>query len=62
MTTSRRGMLPSGLPSGLCIPIRMLNVPFCNAALASVKELHKHVARHQEQLARFALPTTDISE
>jgi hypothetical protein len=39
-----------------------ISCPFCQEALLSVKEYQRHVGRHQEQLALFALPSLQTTD
>lgn len=48
-----------------CRPVRAedeMSCPMCHESLGSVKKYQRHVGRHQEQLAIFALPTTQSQD
>ena len=42
--------------------IKNLDCPLCNSRLASLKLLERHMARHLEEIALFALPSTKSDE
>lgn len=39
-----------------------INYPLCKEPLSSFKQYQRHVGRHQEQLALFALPPVDSQD
>lgn len=41
---------------------RQLSCPFCHDKIGSLRRYHKHVARHLEQLALFAIPRDSLED